>query len=67
MRKKFEKQLYHDEKLGVIEKASGPTPWVSPIVVVPKPKAPNEIRVCVDMRMANRAIKRERHANSHSQ
>ena len=38
-----------------------PTPWVSPIVVQPKPKKPNELRICVDMREANRAIRRERH------
>ena len=30
-------------------------------VAVPKPKSPGEIRVCVDMRRANQAIKRERH------
>jgi Reverse transcriptase (RNA-dependent DNA polymerase) len=34
---------------------------VSPVVVVPKPKKPEEIRLCVDMRCANRAIQRERH------
>ena len=62
VRKQLEKQLAQDEAQGVIEKATGPTPWVSPLVVVPKPKSPNEIRVCVDMRMANKAIKRERHA-----
>ena len=35
--------------------------WVFPIVVVPKPKRPGEVRICVDMREPNRAIKRERH------
>ena len=34
---------------------------MSPIVVVPKPKRPGEVRICVDMREPNRAIKRERH------
>ena len=33
--------------------------WVSPLVIVPKKNA--GVRVCVDMRMANAAIKRERH------
>ena len=61
VRKNIEEQLDKDEQLGVIEKASGPTPWVSPIVVVPK-KQQNKVRVCVDMRAANKAIKRERHA-----
>ena len=34
---------------------------MSPLVVVPKPKSPGQVRVCVDMRRANVAIKRERH------
>ena len=42
-----------------IEKTDGPTPWVSPIVVVPKKSG--EVRICVDMREANAAIKREKH------
>ena len=33
----------------------------SPIVVAPKPKQPNEVRICVDMRQANKAVVRERH------
>ena len=61
VRKQLEEQLERDEKSGVIERVEGATPWVSPLVVVPKPKAPGQIRVCVDMREANLAIKRERH------
>ena len=48
-------------KLNIIEKVDGPTPWVSPIVVAPKPKNLNEIRLCVDMREPNKAILRSRH------
>ncbi len=59
VRKKIEEQLLNDEKLGVIEKTEGPTPWVSPVVVVPKKEG--KIRVCVDMRQVNKSIKRERH------
>ena len=44
---------------GIIEKVDGPTPWVSPLVVTPKKNG--DVRICVDMRMANRAISRERH------
>ena len=61
VRQQLEEQLKRDEELGVIERIEGPTPWVSPIVVSPKPKSPGQIRVCVDMRQANQAIKRERH------
>ena len=50
MRKKVSKEL---------EKVEGPTPWVSPLVVIPKKNG--DVRLCVDMRMANKAIKRERH------
>ena len=60
VRKQVEMQLRHDEESGIIEKASGPTPWVSPVVIVPKPKS-SDIRICVDMRAANMAISRERH------
>ena len=38
VRKQLEEQLRRDEELGVIERIEGPTPWVSPIVVAPKPK-----------------------------
>ena len=34
---------------------------MSGIVLAPKPRNPNEIRVCGDYRQANRAIKREKH------
>ena len=61
VRKQVENELERLESLDIIEKAEGPTPWVSPIVVAPKPKSPNEIRLCVDMRKANKAIERERH------
>ena len=47
------------ESLDIIEKVTGPTPWVSPIVVVPKNSG--EVRICVDMREANKAVKREKH------
>ena len=52
---KVEEKLQRQEKLDIIEKANGPTPWVSPIVVVPKPKKPEKIHICVDMRSANTA------------
>ena len=60
VRKQLEEQLRRDEELGVIERIEGPTPWVSPIVVAPKPKPPGNVRVCVDMRQANKDVKSER-------
>ena len=61
VRKQVEDKLRQLENEDIIERAEGPTPWVSTIVVVPKPSKPNEIRICVDMRSLNQAIIRERH------
>ena len=61
VRKKLEAVLERLETEDIIEQVSDPTPWVSPIVVVSKPKNPEEIRMCVDMRCPNTAILRERH------
>ena len=54
-----EKKLEELLQQGIIEKVSGPTPWVSPIVCAPKKNG--DIRLCVDMRRANTAVRRERH------
>lgn len=61
LRKKVEAELERLEQLDIIEKIEGPTPCVSTIVVAPKPKKPETIRICVDMRQVNIAVKRERH------
>lgn len=47
------------EQKGIIECMYGPTPWVSPLVITLKQNG--EVEVCIDMRMANQAIVRERH------
>jgi transposase InsO family protein len=59
VRSDVEKELQRLEDLDIIEKVDGPTPWISPIVVVPKKSG--EVRICIDMREANRAVKREKH------
>ena len=61
LRKKIEEKLKELEDNDIIEPATGPTPWVSPLVATPKPRDPSDIRLCVDMRAANKAILRERH------
>ena len=58
IRDQVEAELKTLEELDIIERAEGPTPWVSPIVVAPKKTG---IRICVDMRAANQAVERERH------
>ena len=62
LRHQVEAELAKLEEQDIIEKVSGagPTPWVSPIVCVPK-KQQGEVRICVDMREANKAIGREKH------
>lgn len=41
----------------IIEKAPGAQEWISPLVVVPKGKG--DVRLCVNMKLPNEAIKRE--------
>ena len=59
LRDKIEQKLNELVDFDIIEPVEGPTPWVSPVVVVPKPTG--EIRLCVNMRKDNEAIVRERH------
>lgn len=46
LRAKVEEELAIMEANGVIEPVSGPTPWVSPLVLAPKPKQQDVIRIC---------------------
>ena len=59
IRKDVEIELKQLEDDDIIEKTDGPTPWISPIVVVPKKSG--AVRICVDMREANKAVMREKH------
>ena len=59
LRDKLEKTFDELVDRDVIEKAKGPTPRISPVVVVPKPDG--DLPLCVDMRQANSVIVRERH------
>lgn len=59
LREKVEEKIQELLEGDIIEPVSGPTPWVNPIVIVPKKN--DEIRLCIDMRRANEAIIRTRH------
>ena len=41
------------------EKVNGPTSWINPVVAMEKSNG--DVRICLDMRQANRAILREKH------
>ena len=60
LRSKVEEELRELENADIIERVRGPTPWISPIVVTPKANRPDKIRICVDMRVPNKAITRSR-------
>lgn len=59
IQKQVSEELEQLEHQGIIEKVDGATPWVSPLVVTPKKNG--SVRLCVDMRRPNEAIRRERH------
>lgn len=56
LRPRLKAELDNMEKLQIIKKEDGPTDWVSSIVVVEKPN--KSLRVCLDPRNLNRAVKR---------
>ena len=59
LRRQVSEEITKLEEQGIIEKVKGATPWVSPVVAIPKKNG--GVRLCVDMRMPNTAIQRERH------
>ena len=59
LRDKFEQEMERLRSLDIIEDATGPTPWVSPLVVVHKPN--DKVRVCLASCAINTAIERERY------
>ena len=57
---KVDKKLNQLLELDIIEEVpDGLSGWILPLVVVPK--GDGDIRMCMDMRRANKAIIRERH------
>lgn len=55
IRDAVKEELNKMEKHGIIARVTEPTPWVSSMVVVPKKN--DQIRVCIDPRDLNNAIK----------
>ena len=47
----MEKKLKELQDLDIVEDVEGTTPWVSPLVAVPKSNG--DVGVCFDMRRAN--------------
>lgn len=58
LRDKVEDKIKELLDKDIIEPVEGPTPWVNPVVIVPK--TGGDIRLCIDMRRANEAIIRTR-------
>jgi hypothetical protein len=59
LREKLHQELQRCEKMGVIEKISEPTEWVNSLVLVPK--ANGTVRICIDPKDLNQAIKRQQY------
>ena len=57
LRSKIQEELKHMESLDVIEKINTPTPWVNSMVTIVKPNG--TLRICIDPRDLNKAIKCE--------
>lgn len=58
-RTRVEAKLKQLEDQDIIEPVTGPTPWVSPVVIVDKPYG--DIRLCVNMSKPNEALLRTHH------
>ena len=58
LKSRLKEELLRMQRCGVIEKVEVPTDWVNSIVVVGKPDG--KLRVCLDPKDLNKAIKRER-------
>ncbi|KAL1268833.1 hypothetical protein QQF64_034196 [Cirrhinus molitorella] len=54
---RLKEELNRREHQGIIEKVTEPTDWVNVLVVVEKPRT-GELRICLDPRNLNEAIKR---------
>ena len=58
-RARVEAKLKQLEDQDIIEQVTGPTPWVSPLVIVDKPNG--DVRLCANMCRLNEALRRTHH------
>lgn len=56
---RVEQMLIKLEQMDIIEEVIQPSEWCSALVVVPKDDG--EVRLCVDLRMVNKAVMRQQH------
>lgn len=59
LKEKFKKEVDRLQNLGVIAPVDKPTPWVSGVVVATKNSG--TLRICMDPRPLNAALKRKRY------
>lgn len=59
LRKTVEEELCRMQKDGIIQPIEEPTDWCSPMTCVYKPNG--KVRICVDLTMLNKSVKREWH------
>ena len=58
VKNKFIAEIKDLQEQGIIEKVTEPTDWVSAPTIVNKPSAKNGLRLCIDSRPLNTALKR---------
>ena len=58
IRKEVKEKIAYLEGKGIIKKETEPTDWISSMVVVAKP---NKIRICLDPKDLNKALKRPKY------
>lgn len=59
LEERVEEKLNEMLRQNIVEMVNEPREWISPMVVVLKPD--KSVRICIDMRQANKAILREKH------
>ena len=61
LRRKVKEELKRMEQMDVVERVHEPTDWVNSMVIVTKSNG--KLRICIDPRDLNKAVKREHYPN----